>query len=112
MTAESLNAPSEPEPEPVPAADPDPHPDNDGWLGTFHRGPAVFSVFREVATDHPLTASEYRIECNDGAGPRVICQFFDDPEPTPEWFGAWKNDQWCPWILKRAFRLIAKPEST
>jgi hypothetical protein len=87
------------------------HPDEDGWLGTFHRGPAVFSVFREIATDHPLTASEYRIECNDGAGPRVICRFFGEPEPTPEWFGAWKGDQWCPWILKRAYRLIAKPQS-
>ena len=102
--ADSTSAPSEPEP--------DPHPDTDGWLGTFHRGPAIFSVFREIATDHPLTASEHRIECNDGAGPRVICRFFDDTEPTPEWFGAWKNDEWCAWILKRALRLVAKPENT
>lgn len=38
--------------EPGSGARPDVHPDDDGWLGTFHRGPAVFSVFREVATDH------------------------------------------------------------
>jgi hypothetical protein len=97
--------------EPDSAPRPDVHPDDNGWLGTFHRGPAVFSVFREVATDHPLTVPEYRIECNDGAGPRVICRFFGEPEPTPEWFGAWKGDQWCPWILKRAYRLVAKPQT-
>jgi hypothetical protein len=104
------NAKRHPEPHRAPA--PDPRPDDDGWIGTFHREPAVFSVFREIATDHPLAASEYRIECNDGAGPRVICRFFDEPEPTPEWLGAWNGDPWCPWILKRAFALIAKTKST
>jgi hypothetical protein len=94
-----------------PESDPGPHSDDDAWLGDFHRGPAVFSVFHEVATDHPLTASEYRVTCNDGAGPRVICRFFDEPEPTPEWLGAWKGDPWCPWILKRARALIAKPQN-
>ncbi|MFC3495393.1 hypothetical protein [Glycomyces rhizosphaerae] len=93
-------------------AEPEPDPRDDGWLGDFHREPAVFSVFREDATAHPLTATEHRIECNDGAGPRVICRFFDEPDPTPEWFGAWKNDEWCPWILEQTRRLIADPENT
>ncbi|RRS00720.1 hypothetical protein [Glycomyces terrestris] len=102
MTAE----PADSEPRPEPGS----HPDSDGWLGDFRRGPAVFSLYRETA--HPLGPPEYRIECNDGAGPRTICQFFDEPEAVPEWFGAWKRDPWCPWILGRARRLIAEPENT
>lgn len=93
-------------------ANPEPDPNSDGWLGDFVRGPAVFAVFREVATAHPLTATEHRIECNDGAGPRVTCRFFDEPDPVPEWFGAWQGDEWCDWILQRARALIAKPENT
>lgn len=88
------------------------HPDDDGWLGDFHRDPAVFSVFREMSQQHPLIPDEYRITCNDGAGPRVICRFVDEPEMVPEWFGAWKNDEWCEWILKRALTLVASPENT
>ena len=88
------------------------HPDDDGWLGDFHRDPAVFSVFREMSGRHPLTPDEYRITCNDGAGPRVICRFVDEPEMVPEWLGAWKNDEWCEWILKRALTLVASPEDT
>jgi hypothetical protein len=42
----------------------------------------------------------------------VICRFFDEPEAIPEWFGAWNNDEWCPWILQTAQRLIADPENT
>ncbi|SDE53272.1 hypothetical protein [Glycomyces harbinensis] len=87
-------------------------PANDGWLGDFHRGPAVFSVHRETANAHPLSPPEYRISCNDGAGPRVICHYIDEPEPVPEWFGAWRGDEWCDWILEQARRLIADPENT
>jgi hypothetical protein len=87
-------------------------PDDGGWLGDFHRGPAVFSVFREMSGRHPLIPDEYRITCNDGAGPRVICRFVDEPEMVPEWFGAWRNDEWCEWILKRALALVASPENT
>ncbi|MEU6858630.1 hypothetical protein AB0B28_07135 [Glycomyces sp. NPDC046736] len=90
----------------------DPHPDQDGWLGDFRRGPAVFSVHRELSGAHPLGPSDYRIECNDGAGPRLICRFTDEPEAVPEWLGAWRGDQWCPWILAQAHRLIAAPENT
>jgi hypothetical protein len=102
--AESRSAAAEPEPDPL----------EDGWLGDFTRGPAVFAVFCEgmPGTTHPLLAPEYRIECNDGAGPRVICRFFDEPEADPEWFGAWRNDEWCAWILGNARRLIAAPEHT
>jgi len=99
-------------PQPVPQSEPDPL--ADGWLGDFDRGPAVFSVYREGApgTTHPLLIPEYRITCNDGAGPRDICRFIDEPDPIPTWFGAWHNDEWCPWILDNAHRLIAKPENT
>jgi hypothetical protein len=90
----------------------EPDPDRDGWLGDFRRGPAVFSLHREAATTHPFGPAEYRIECNDGAGPRVICRFVDEPDSVPEWFGAWQRDEWCPWILDQAHRLIAAPENT
>ncbi|WP_112138524.1 hypothetical protein [Glycomyces dulcitolivorans] len=86
------------------------HPDSDGWLGDFRRGPAVFSLYREPA--HPLAPAEYRIECNDGAGPRVICRFVDQPDTVPEWVTAWSGDEWCEWILEQARRLIAEPENT
>lgn len=76
------------------------HPDDDGWLGDFRRGPAVFSVFRTGPNNggHPLIPPEFRITCNDGAGPREICRFTLEPEFAPEWFGAWRNDEWCPWM--------------
>jgi hypothetical protein len=87
------------------------HPDNDGWLGDFNRGPAVFAVYREMEGAHPLVPPEYRIECNDGAGPREICRFIDRPDENPEWVGAWRGDAWCEWIMARARALIAKPEN-
>lgn len=101
-------------PESEPERDPDRDPDTDGWLGDFHRGPAVFALFRIGPNNggHPLLPPEYRIECNDGAGPRVICRFTEEPEPVAEWFGAWKNDEWCDWILDQARILIAKPRNT
>jgi hypothetical protein len=91
---------------------PDPNPDTDGWLGDFRRGPAVFALYRLGAESgaHPLAAPEYRIECDDGAGPREISRFTDEPEAIPEWFGAWRGDEWCEWILDQARRLIADPE--
>jgi hypothetical protein len=92
-------------------APPQTHPD-DGWLGDFRRGPAVFSVYRETATAHPLAPPEFRIECNDGAGPRVICRFVDEPDAVIEWIGTWQGDQWCPWILAQTRRLITEPENT
>ncbi|MCD0442819.1 hypothetical protein LO763_04170 [Glycomyces sp. A-F 0318] len=96
------------------AAEADPDPRDDGWLGDFTRGPAVFSVYRTGPNNggHPLIPPEYRIECCDGAAPRVICRFSDEPEAVFEWFGAWRGDEWCPWILENAQRLIAKPENT
>jgi hypothetical protein len=92
----------------------DRHPDSDGWLGDFRRGPAVFALFRTGPNNggHPHLQPEYRIECNDGAGPRMICRFTDEPEAVYEWFGAWRNDEWCDWILQQARRLIANPENT
>ncbi|MFB9658601.1 hypothetical protein ACFQS3_20390 [Glycomyces mayteni] len=87
------------------------HPDEDGWLGDFARGPAVFAVYRETKGAHPLAPPEYRIECNDGAGPRVICRILDASDPVPEWYGAWEGDQWCEWILQRAFGLIKRPRN-
>lgn len=89
-------------------------PDADGWLGYFHRGPAVFSVFRIGPNNggHPHLLPEFHIKCNDGAGPRLICRFTDEPEMAPEWFGAWRNDEWCDWIIEQALRLVANPENT
>ncbi|MEU5871902.1 hypothetical protein AB0A73_10115 [Glycomyces sp. NPDC047369] len=87
------------------------HPDDDGWLGDFSRGPAVFAVYREMEGAHPLSPPEYRIECNDGAGPRVICRIPDGSDPAPEWFGAWEGDEWCEWILKQTFSLIKRPRN-
>ncbi|GAA2264006.1 hypothetical protein GCM10009853_016650 [Glycomyces scopariae] len=89
-------------------------PGRDGWLGDFRRGPAVFALFQvgPESGGHPLGPPEYRIECNDGAGPREICRFVDEPDPVPEWRGAWRGDEWCPWILDRAHALIARPENT
>ncbi|WP_344480897.1 hypothetical protein [Glycomyces endophyticus] len=68
-------------------------------------------MFREMDGAHPLSPPEYRIECNDGAGPRVVCRFVDEPEGVPEWFGAWRGDDWCEWILKRAFALVERPRN-
>jgi hypothetical protein len=92
----------------------DTEPATDGWLGDFGRGPAVFSLHRLGVESgaHPLVAPEYRIECNDGAGPRVICRFTDEPEAVPEWFGAWRSDEWCDWILDQSRKLIADPQNT
>lgn len=92
--------------------EPEDNPSNDGWLGDFRRSPAVFSVHRETANPHPFNPPEYRIACNDGAGPRVICRLVDEPEAVPEWVGAWRGDEWCEWILEQARRLIAEPENT
>ncbi|MCC3763183.1 hypothetical protein K3N28_08880 [Glycomyces sp. TRM65418] len=98
----------------APASASDPDPRDDGWLGDFSRGPAVFALFRIGANNggHPLIPPEYRIECNDGAGPRMICRFTVEPEAAPEWFGAWRGDEWCEWILEQAHRLIKAPENT
>ncbi|PRY62252.1 hypothetical protein [Glycomyces artemisiae] len=84
----------------------------DGWLGDFSRGPAVFTVYRVGPEEggHPLGPPEYRIECNDGAGPREICRFFGDTDLPAEWFGAWQNDPWCDWILAQANKTIRNPE--
>lgn len=89
-------------------------PDSDGWLGDFHRGPAVFALHRLGPANggHPLGPPMYRIDCNDGAGAREICRFADEPEAIPEWFGAWQGDEWCEWILAQARRLIAEPRNT
>jgi hypothetical protein len=88
------------------------HTSDDGWLGDFHRGPAVFAVFLVGPEQggHSLNPPEYRIECNDGAGPREICRFVDEPEAVPEWFGAWRGDDWCDWILAGAAKTIKNPE--
>ncbi|SDE30213.1 hypothetical protein [Glycomyces harbinensis] len=86
------------------------HSDDDGWLGDFHRGPAVFSVHRVLDGAYPLAPTQYRIACNDGAGPREICRFLGEADTDPEWFGRWQGDEWCPWILERANRLIDAPE--
>ena len=39
-----------------------------------------------------------------------VHRFTDDPEDLPVWNGAWNNDEWCIWILRRAFALIAAPD--
>jgi hypothetical protein len=83
-----------------------------GHLGWFRRGPAVFSVY-EIPPDrgrYPNGPTIYLIDVNDGADARECCRFTDDPEDAPEWNGAWNNDEWCPWILKRARALIAAPD--
>lgn len=92
------------------APEEEPHPDEDGWLGDFSRGPAVFSVYRLPGV--PLSTPEYRIDCNDGAGPRTISRFTASTDDEPEWLGSWQGDHWCGWILERARRLTAQPENT
>ncbi|MDN3240079.1 hypothetical protein [Glycomyces tritici] len=86
-----------------------------GLLGDFARGHALFSLYR-LGPDLPDGACGYLIDCDDGVGPHEVCRFIDEPaEPVDRntegfqvvWRGAWKNDQWCPWILKRARSLIA-----
>lgn len=111
MGKTTLDAP-EPNPERKPARGPGDESDHEHWLGDFRRGPAVFSVHRETTGAHPLIPPEYRISCNDGAGPRIICRYTDEPEAAPEWFGAWRGDEWCAWILKQTRRLIKQPENT
>lgn len=83
---------------------PDGSRDDDGWLGYFHREPVVFSVFQTSPTP-----GEYRVDGNDGAGPREICRLTDEPGSTPVWRGAWNNDEWCDWIEAEARKLIAEP---
>jgi hypothetical protein len=86
-------------------------PGEDGRLGEFRRGPAVFAVLTDPV-ESGSSPSEYRITCDDGAGPRVICRFVADRKRVPEWFGAWKNDEWCEWILKQARIVVADRENT
>jgi hypothetical protein len=83
-----------------------------GFLGDFARGPALFSVY-DLGPDHtqyPNGPNRYLIDVEDGVGARECCRFTDEPEDEPIWNGAWNNDVWCPWILKRAKALAGRSE--
>ena len=63
---------------------------DDGYLGEFRRGPAIFTVFQTSTV-----AREYRVDCNDGNGPSEVCVFSNHLGSGPSWHGAWNGDQWC-----------------
>jgi hypothetical protein len=80
-----------------------------GHLGWFRRGPAVFTLY-EIPADqscYPNTPAVYLLDCDDGVGPHEVCRIEADAMDEPMWNGAWKNDEWCPWLLKRIRALIA-----
>lgn len=81
-----------------------------GFLGDFARGHVLFTLWDlgPDRTQFPNGPNHYLIDVDDGVGARECCRFTDDPEDPPIWNGAWNNDQWCPWILKRAKALIAR----
>ena len=90
-------------------------------LGSFRRGPVHFTVVRTRA--NPADVSDYgpgsgcgslagpsmifRVDCDDGVGPREVCRFTDDPRSPPIWRGAWNGDEWCAWIMGEARKAIA-----
>ncbi|GAA2170365.1 hypothetical protein GCM10010403_35040 [Glycomyces rutgersensis] len=41
--------------------------------------------------------------------PRCACRIKSDAMDEPIWNGAYKNDEWYPWFLKRIRALIAAP---
>lgn len=84
----------------------------DGFLGDFHRGPAIFSLY-DLGPLHPAAASvrTYLVDAEDGAGPRECCRFTNDPDDSPEWAPAWNGDPWCAWILDQCPALMGEPGS-
>jgi hypothetical protein len=52
------------------------------------------------------TGSDYRVDCDDGGGPREVCRLSDRPGSGPQWHGAWNGDAWCAWIEAEARKLI------
>jgi len=86
----------------------DQSPDGEHCLGSFRRGPANFTLVRtSAATDVPST---YRIDCDDGVGPREVCRFEESPAAPPVWRGAWNGDEWCDWIMAKVGVLIRQPD--
>jgi hypothetical protein len=85
----------------------DQSPDDEHRLGKFRRGPAEFSVV--FTATPPSTPSVYRVDCDDGVGPREVCRFGDDPAEPAIWRGAWNGDEWCDWIMAQARELVARP---
>ncbi|THV28380.1 hypothetical protein [Glycomyces paridis] len=90
----------------------DGEPGIDGYLGCFRRGPAVFSLYQTSPVPHRYTPGpdQFLLDFDDGAGARECCRFTEDVTEPPEWYGAWKNDEWCGWIMERCRALIADPE--
>lgn len=89
----------------------DGEPGIEGYLGDFRRGPATFTLYRTAPVPHRYTPgpAEYLIDVFDGAGPRECCRFTDDHDDVPAWTKTWRGDEWCPWILEQAKKLIANP---
>lgn len=82
-------------------------PEGEHSLGKFRRGPVEFFV---IFVSTPLgTPNTYRVDCDDGVGPREVCRFGDDTEKPAIWRGAWNGDPWCPWILEKARELVDRP---
>jgi hypothetical protein len=80
-------------------------PERERRLGSFRRGPALFTVVQTSV--EPET---YRVDSDDGAGPRPCCILREDSGASPEWRGAWNRDEWCDWIEEQARALIQRPE--
>jgi hypothetical protein len=67
-------------------------------------------MFSVIFLDAPVgEPNSYRVDCDDGVGPREVCRFGDDPDGPVTWRGAWNGDEWCPWILAEARELVANP---
>lgn len=69
------------------------------YLGGFQRAHVKFAVLRTA----PDT---YRVDCDDGVGPREVCTFTSQRGSPPVWRGAWNGDAWCSWILAQARRTV------
>lgn len=74
----------------------------------------MFTLY-EIPADqscYPNTPAFYLLDCDDGVGPHEVCRIESDAMDEPIWNGAWKNDEWCPWLLKQIHSLIAAPRET
>lgn len=90
---------------------------DEGYLGEFRRGPAIFTVFQTDQTDRTEQGdrtdedpAHYRVDCNDGNGPSEVCTFSNHPGSGPKWHGAWNGDEWCAWIELEARKVVKEPD--
>ncbi|WP_335986672.1 hypothetical protein [Glycomyces sp. MUSA5-2] len=85
----------------------EPEPPEAIYLGDVQRGPAVFTVLEPPGD---ASAGRYLVECDDGAGPGLVCRLTADPGAPPDWSDTWRRDPWRDWIEAHARDLIADRE--